>query len=205
MGFMKAVAAKLKKAADELKHELVSSGQEDSKIEPVTEPEVVLEQENAVVADGVMNDGSIHSGDKKTELIKVLQSQDELLDSILSEQRKMHSDVKDRKWESLQESMTALRQMSDTFVELDQQRETIADADRSIYYEPSVEPVFVSLRSKLTKSKIENEALRTYVSTTKDFISNVLDECFVKSATTYSPQGKLVKPEVGNVLVNIDF
>lgn len=215
MGFMKAVAAKLKKAADELKQELTATNKEEEKQESLVQDlsafvpvkEDAVEQESDVEnaeASEVAEEQPVVT-DKKTELIKVLKSQDELLDSILSEQSKMHADVKERNWDSLQESIFAIRRMSDTFVELDQQRETIADTDRQIYYEPSVEPLFVSLRTKLTRSKIENEALNTYVSTTKEFISNVIEDCFVKTATTYSPTGKLVKPELGNMLVNIDF
>lgn len=208
MGFMKAVAAKLKKAAKVLEDLTV---QEESVAETASE----VQTSEVQATDEVSSSGEIVSEeivsdetpvtDKKTELIKVLQSQDELLDSILSEQNKMHSNVKERDWESLQDSISALRRMSDTFVELDQQREMLTEADSHIYYEPSVEPLFVSLRTKLTKSRIENDALRTYVTTTKDFIGNVIEECFVKTATTYSPAGKLVKPEVGNVLVNIEF
>ncbi len=208
MGFMKAVAAKLKKAAKVLEDLTV---QEESVAETGSEVQTSeVQASDEVSSSGEIVSEEIVSGetpvtDKKTELIKVLQSQDELLDSILSEQNKMHSNVKERDWESLQDSISALRRMSDTFVELDQQREMLTEADRHIYYEPSVEPLFVSLRTKLTKSRIENDALRTYVTTTKDFIGNVIEECFVKTATTYSPAGKLVKPEVGNVLVNIEF
>ncbi len=208
MGFMKAVAAKLKKAAKVLEDLAV---QEEGVAESSSLEGKPVETDSAVQAsDDISSSDEIVSGetdvtDKKTELIKVLQSQDELLDSILSEQNKMHSNVKDRDWESLQDSISALRRMSDTFVELDQQRELLVDEDKHIYYEPSVEPLFVSLRTKLTKSRIENDALRTYVTTTKDFIGNVIEECFVKTATTYSPAGKLVKPEVGNVLVNLEF
>ncbi len=218
MGFMKAVAAKLKKAAKVLEDLTV---QEESVAETASEVqtsevqatdevsssgEIVSNEivSNEIVSEEIVSDETPVT-DKKTELIKVLQSQDELLDSILSEQNKMHSNVKERDWESLQDSISALRRMSDTFVELDQQREMLTEADSHIYYEPSVEPLFVSLRTKLTKSRIENDALRTYVTTTKDFIGNVIEECFVKTATTYSPAGKLVKPEVGNVLVNIEF
>lgn len=208
MGFMKAVAAKLKKAAKVLEDLTV---QEESVAETGSEVQTSeVQASDEVSSSGEIVSEEIVSGetpvtDKKTELIKVLHSQDELLDSILSEQNKMHSNVKERDWESLQDSISALRRMSDTFVELDQQREMLTEADSHIYYEPSVEPLFVSLRTKLTKSRIENDALRTYVTTTKDFIGNVIEECFVKTATTYSPAGKLVKPEVGNVLVNIEF
>lgn len=206
MGFMKAVAAKLKKAAKVLEDLAVQEENEGKTEETASE----VQASGTQASDDISSSDEIVSDetdvtDKKTELIKVLQSQDELLDSILSEQNKMHSNVKDRNWESLQDSISALRRMSDTFVELDQQRELLVDEDKHIYYEPSVEPLFVSLRTKLTKSRIENDALRTYVTTTKDFIGNVIEECFVKTATTYSPAGKLVKPEVGNVLVNLEF
>ena len=124
------------------------------------------------------------------ELMKVLRSQDELLDSILREQDKMHRDVK---------------QLSDSFVALDRRREALVGNDRGMYFEPGVEPVFSSVRSKLTRSKIENEALRSYVNATKDFISGIIDECYAGSGVCYGQNGRMVNSEVGSVLINTEF
>jgi len=139
------------------------------------------------------------------ELMKVLRSQDELLDSILREQDKMHRDVKQRKWDSLQKSMSQMRELSDSFVALDRRREALVGNDRGMYFEPGVEPVFSSVRSKLTRSKIENEALRSYVNATKDFISGIIDECYAGSGVCYGQNGRMVNSEVGSVLINTEF
>ncbi len=138
-------------------------------------------------------------------LVRVLKSQDELLDSILKEQGKLHKNVKNRKWENLQASISNLQVMSDRFVALDDEREKIAGDDRGVYFDQDVEPVLVSLRSKLAKSKIENEALRNYVGATKDFIGNIIEECFVKRGSTYSASGKMVRPEIDSMLVNTEM
>lgn len=139
------------------------------------------------------------------ELVKVLKSQDELLDTILREQDKMHRDVKQRKWDSLQKSMSQMRTLSDSFVALDRQREALAGDNRGIYFEPGVEPVFASVRSKLTRSKIENDALRSYVSATKDFISGIIDECYAGGGMCYGQNGRMVSSEVDSVLINTEF
>ncbi len=141
-------------------------------------------------------------------LLELLKTEDALLDNILKEQGKLHKDVKNRNWDSLQETLERLRKLSDNFVLLDGEREKLVGDDRKLYYQDDIEPVFASLRGKLTKSKIENEALRTYVSTTKDFIGNVLEECYQKASSeysAYSANGSKVKGEFGSMLVNTEF
>lgn len=148
------------------------------------------------------------ASDKKSKLLEVLKSQDALLDNILKEQGRLHKDVKKRNWDDLQNTLERLRNMSDIFVNLDAEREKLVGSERNLYYEDEIEGVFSSLRSKLTKSKIENEALRSYVSTTKDFISNVLEECYEKessSYSSYSANGSKIKGDVGSMLVNTEF
>ncbi len=146
--------------------------------------------------------------DEGTRLLEVLKSEDALLDNILKEQGKLHKDVRRRNWDSLQETLERLRKLSDNFVLLDGEREKIVGENRSMYYRGDVEPVFTSLRSKLTRSKVENEALRTYVGTTKEFIGNVLEECYQKESaeySSYSANGSKVRNEFGSMLVNTEF
>lgn len=146
--------------------------------------------------------------DRKVKLLEVLKNQDALLDNILKEQNRLHKDVKKRNWDDLQSTLERLRNMSDIFVNLDSEREKLVGTERSLYFENEIEGVFSSLRSKLTKSKIENEALRSYVTTTKDFISNVLEECYEKessSYSSYSSDGSKIKGDVGSMLVNTEF
>ena len=146
--------------------------------------------------------------DRKVKLLEVLKNQDALLDNILKEQNRLHKDVKKRNWDDLQNTLERLRNMSDIFVNLDSERENLVGTERTLYFEDKIEGVFSSLRSKLTKSKIENEALRSYVTTTKDFISNVLEECYEKessSYSSYSSDGSKIKGDVGSMLVNTEF
>lgn len=148
------------------------------------------------------------AGSPNGKLLEILKTEDALLDNILKEQGKLHKDVKRRNWDSLQATLERLRKLSDNFVLLDGEREKLVGDDRKLYFQGPVEPVFTSLRSKLTKSKIENEALRSYVSTTKEFIGNVLEECYQKESSeysAYSANGSKVKGEFGSMLVNTDF
>ncbi len=142
------------------------------------------------------------------KLLEVLKTEDALLDNILKEQGKLHKDVKKRNWDSLQETLERLRKLSDNFVILDEEREKLVGGNKQLYLQKDVEPVFTSLRGKLTRSKVENEALRTYVGTTKDFIGKVLEECYQKESSefsAYSSNGSKVKGEFGSMLVNTEF
>ena len=143
--------------------------------------------------------------EKDVELLQILNAQNDILDCMLTQQRKIHDDVKQRKWDSLQKSMSQMRTLSDSFVALDRQREALAGDNRGIYFEPGVEPVFASVRSKLTRSKIENDALRSYVSATKDFISGIIDECYAGGGMCYGQNGRMVSSEVDSVLINTEF
>ena len=142
------------------------------------------------------------------KLLELLKTEDALLDNILKEQGKLHKDVKKRNWDSLQETLERLRKLSDNFVILDEEREKLVAGNRNLYLQKDVEPVFTRLRGKLTRSKVENEALRTYVGTTKDFIGKVLEECYQKESSefsAYSANGSKVKGEFGSMLVNTEF
>ncbi len=150
--------------------------------------------------------GAVPSGN--TRLLEILKSEDALLDNILREQGRLHKDVRKRNWDSLQVTLEKLRKLSDNFVVLDEEREKIVGSDRSLYFQKDVEPVFSSLRGKLTKSKVENDALSFYVGTTKEFIGNVLEECYQKESSeysAYSANGSKVKGEFGSMLVNTEF
>ncbi len=168
----------------------------------------------ATESSGTANDASKESDSNaaaqtgSAKLLEVLKTEDALLDNILKEQGKLHKDVKKRNWDSLQETLDRLRKLSDNFVILDEEREKLVGGNRKLYLQKDVEPVFTSLRGKLTRSKVENEALRTYVGTTKDFIGKVLEECYQKESSeysAYSAHGNKVKGEFGSMLVNTEF
>lgn len=140
---------------------------------------------------------------RENELVAVLKNQDEILDCMLIEQQKIHDCVKSRNWNSLEDSLSHMEAYSDAFVKLDEERMIISKDDNDMYFLPEVAPVLASVRTKLSKSKIENEALSGYVHATQDFLDEVLDNCVPQQRNTlYTNKGYLKKPERQSMIVN---
>lgn len=140
---------------------------------------------------------------REKELVAVLKNQDEILDCMLVEQQKIHDCVKNRNWNSLEDSLSHMESYSDAFVKLDEERMVISKDDSDMYFLPEVAPVLASVRTKLSKSKIENEALSGYVHATQDFLDEVLDNCVPQQRNTlYTNKGYLKKPERQSMIVN---
>lgn len=209
MNFMKAVSEKLKQTASEVKKEMTGApaqaGESSSVQARHQEQSFVRDLKAFIPQERTPIEAQEDVPQERRALMKVLQSQDALLDSILTEQEKMHRNVKSRDWDALQRSISEIRVLSDSFVALDRQRETLAGEDRKIYFEPGVEPLFTRVRTKLTKSKIENDALSAYVSATKDFIGGIIEECYTNNGVCYGQNGRMVSTEVDSVLINTEF
>ena len=141
--------------------------------------------------------------DKESTLVQIMNAQNELLDCILEEQSKMHETVKNRQWHELETCLSHLEAYSDAFVSLDNKRETLVSFHKEMYFLPAVEPIFTAVRSKLSKSKIENQALSSYVQATQSFLTGVLEQCVPQNRNTlYTKQGAIKKPEMQSVVVN---
>lgn len=139
-------------------------------------------------------------------LVKILGAQNELLDCMLLEQTEIHENVIQRNWNKLEANISRFDAFSNAFVELDENREKAAGNDRSIYFNPQVQPLLVQVRTKLAKSKIENQALKVYVDSTQEFISGVLEECVPQERNTlYTPYGQIVKPQANSLVLNTVF
>ncbi len=138
----------------------------------------------------------------KAELINVLHKESNLLDEILKHQDAVHECVRKRNWIELENLLAALQIMSEDFVELDNKRSELSEnADISRDFE--VTPALSSVRSKLSKSKLQNKVLNEYISTTKSFLQGIFDEVLPERRNiTYSRYGKIVKGELHNVVVN---
>ncbi|MFA6936621.1 MAG: hypothetical protein WCQ67_00120 [Treponema sp.] len=140
---------------------------------------------------------------REEKLIEILKSQDELLDCILKTQGKIHDDVISRNWNELQDNFSEMEAYSNGFVSLDDEREKLIGNDRTIYFASKVEPLFTSVRSKLTQSKIENMALSTYVNTAQSLLANVLDKCVPQQRNTlYTSKGQIQKPVMQSIVIN---
>ncbi len=140
---------------------------------------------------------------KENQLIVILESQNELLDCMLNEQQNIHDAVISRKWNELEDCLSKMEAYSNGFVSLDENREKVVGDERNIYFRPNVEPLFTSVRTKLTQSKIENMALSSYVNATQGLLTDVLDKCVPQQRNTlYTSKGKIKKPEMQSVVVN---
>lgn len=143
--------------------------------------------------------------EKKKELIEVMQKENELLDEILKTQTDLHNLVKEKNWDGLNEKLEGLQILSDNFAELDEEREKLCELI-DIRTDEDVSPVLLQVRGKLQKSKIENHVLNEYISTTRKFLQGVFDSVVPQRRNVlYSKNGKIVRPELSGVAVNISL
>ncbi len=141
--------------------------------------------------------------DKEMELISVLNEQERILDSMLKEQDKIHECVVKRSWIGLEQYVLSINELGGEFSKIDGFRDSIANVSDDIYFRPEVKDVFLRVKSKLSRSKIENDALAKYVSATKKFISEVMDECVAKQRNEiYSPNGTIRKNYAQSIVIN---
>lgn len=140
--------------------------------------------------------------ENKNQLIKILEKQNSILDDMLQCQTLIHDDVMKRNWVSLEEHIQAVKICTDSFVEQDELRESIAEKNSRLYYAQDVAPLFAQVRSKLSRSKIENEALSSYVNATRSFVDGVIRECIPQDRNVlYSPKG-IRKSYSSSVVIN---
>ena len=137
----------------------------------------------------------------KKQLTQVMASENEILDCMLNEQSLLHDNVKERNWEQLEHNLLHIEAFSNAFVELDSKREEIASIDNDIYYSMEVAPFMTQLRSKLSRSKIENEALNTYVQTTQNFIGGVID-AVMPTNKVYGRNGSITQRQITSIVLN---
>lgn len=143
--------------------------------------------------------------EKKKDLIEVMQKENELLDEILKTQTDLHNLVKEKNWDGLNEKLEGLQILSDNFAELDEEREKLCELI-DIRTDEDVSPVLLQVRGKLQKSKIENHVLNEYISTTRKFLQGVFDSVVPQRRNVlYSKNGKIVRPELSGVAVNISL
>lgn len=141
--------------------------------------------------------------DKEMELISVLNEQERILDSMLDEQSRIHECVVKRSWEGLEQYVMTINELGGEFSRVDNFRDRIASVSDDIYFKPEVKDVFLRVKNKLSKSKIENDALAKYVNATKAFISEVMDNCISQQRNDiYSSNGTMRKNYVQSIVIN---
>jgi len=143
---------------------------------------------------------------KEIELISVLNEQERILDSMLSEQKRIHDCVVTKTWDGLERYVLKINELGTEFSDADTLRERLVEGDRNICLNPEVSEVLFRVRSKLVKSKVENDALSKYVAATREFITEVMDQCVAQQrSTVYTPKGIIKKGYAQSVVINTTF
>lgn len=170
---------------------------QDSEDMEETEAESKVEEEMA------QDDSEEEKAAVDMELLQILTAQNDVLDCMLTQQKKIHDSVRERKWVDLETSINNMKAYSDAFVNLDQCRESYVGDNKTMYLEPGIQDVYVSVRTKLSRSKIENTALATYVSSTKEFVDGVIENCVPQSrAKVYGRNGRIMSPTAESVVLD---
>ena len=133
---------------------------------------------------------------------QILNKEEELLDSLTEKQAEFKVAVMEKNWEKLTSVINKINVQTDDFVELDAQREEMQYKMRAKELKQYSEKLG-TLRAKLLKWKIENQALEKYVNITKDFIKEVVDNALPQSGNkVYSKRGMIVQPQPQSIVVN---
>ncbi len=137
----------------------------------------------------------------KNTICQTLKSEAELLDKIIEAQRGVHECVLKRKWLLLEQKIAKMNELSSCFSELDKKREEL-EAEYS-FKDFELAGAKAQVKSRLLKSKLENKVLNEYIFTTKNFLQGIFDQVLPERRNvTYSRYGKIVKPELHNVVLD---
>ena len=139
------------------------------------------------------------------EFEEVLNHEEKILDNLVHNQDMLKKAVTEKNWESLTRIINNINTISSEFLEADTKRENLQDMMKMNEIKPYFERLG-TMRAKLLKCKIENQALSKYVNITKNFIQGVVDNALPQSRNkVYSKNGKIVQPQPQSVVLNLDF
>ena len=139
------------------------------------------------------------------EFDTVLVEEEKILENLIKNQDLLRKSVTDKNWEDLTKIINTINTLSADFLTIDSEREVLQDMMKIEELKPYFERLG-SMRAKLLKCKIENEALSKYVNITRNFIQGVVENALPQSGNkVYSKQGKIVQPQPQSVVVNLNF
>ncbi|MCR4790177.1 MAG: hypothetical protein K5839_03755 [Treponemataceae bacterium] len=136
-----------------------------------------------------------------------------LMDEVLALQSKIRNSVKGRDWSTLDNSTRKINEVTVEFHTMDQNFSSyLAECgieSNSDFYGmcskfTSLVEKYNSLRQKLIKSKVENQALADYVKITNGFLQGFYDKALPQRKNVlYSKNGKLIKNRPESIVLNI--
>lgn len=133
----------------------------------------------------------------------ILCEEEKVMDSILEKQSLLHKAVKEKNWESLMSLISEINLLSDNFQKLENERNIMQAELKTEELRPFFEQMG-RLRSKLTKSKIENQALSKYISITKGFVQGIIDNVVPNGNKVYTKNG-IVQSQPKSVVLNVSM
>jgi hypothetical protein len=137
-----------------------------------------------------------------TTLRRILATENELLDKVLVAQAVLRKAVRDKKWENLMNTISAINILAEEFKRTESERERIY-TEQADEVKKDFMPILAEVRGKLVKSRTENQALGDYITITRGFIQGVLDEAVPQShSKVYSRSGKIVHSRPSSVVLN---
>ena len=133
----------------------------------------------------------------------VLKNENEILEELSEKQKELRTVLTERDWDNLLDLMSEINGLSDTFQKFDVRRDELqsqlTDSDIEVYA-----GVLSSLRNRLLKCKVENQVISSYVNTTRQFISSVVQEAVPQIRNkNYTKKGVMTQPQTSSVLVDV--
>ncbi len=151
------------------------------------------------------------------KLNDIMKEQAALVDRIYAEQQHMRSGVSERSWENVENARYRLDGLTAEFSRLEKARGvrvlSLSGTSGGNLYEvtrlfspelkAAVHETYRELRKKLLLSKIENDALNTYIGTAKKFLCEVFDTVLPqRRGRIYSKRGGMVRQEPESLVID---
>ncbi len=135
----------------------------------------------------------------------ILTKESVMLDAILAVQKDIRRDVTARNWVDLENHIELLGTLSSDFQMFEEKREkTVAYGkkhEKTDYQ--SGNQLYHEVHQKLIKSRVENDALNTYITVSKNFLQGVYDTVIPhRRNTLYSSSGSLVRSQPESMFLN---
>lgn len=139
--------------------------------------------------------------EKIKEYEMILANENDVLDSILLKQAELKDYVTNRNWEKLIKIITEINMKSDMFNRIDTKRDELSNKLSEKEMNEYQEKITI-LRSKLTKSKIQNETLSKYISITRGFIQGVVENAIPQARSKIYSKTGIVQNQPQSVVLD---
>lgn len=139
--------------------------------------------------------------EKLKEYEMILANENDVLDSILLKQTELKDYVTNRNWEKLITIITEINMKADMFNRIDTKRDELSNKLSEKEMNEYQEKITI-LRSKLTKSKIQNETLSKYISITRGFIQSVVENAIPQARSKIYSKTGIVQNQPQSVVLD---